>query len=583
MKLNKNILELYFKLLPVQIFLVITNGLTSLINGLIIGNLLSPASMVAMGFGVPLIAIVASFASIISGGSGILCGNYMGRGESEKVNNVYTVAMIVDFVLGAILTAIVLIFANPLASLFGATPDSVSETASYMRGIAIGIIPMLVMPTQMTILQMCNKSNFSLISTIIFAIFTIIFCMMSLQTFNAGIFGVAFGTSLARFVVVIIIIVFIRMSHQLVRFDIHGFEMDIFKNLIILGTPAAFSNLLYAIRNICINTYGVAVGGNDAINSLAILSSVGTFYDSFNIGILNATLMLASVFIGERNGHSLSELMDISIIVGEILAVLKVVVTLLFGTGIAKAFAAQGEVINMTRELLLFYAVSAIFNMFTVTIMSVYQALGRVKFCNLLYPINCIIVPLFCCAVMTKFFGVRAIWALYAAAEVVTLLCIYLYSSYKKGAPAKNWYDIMWLDDNFNLENKISLEVESMDEVVTLAHQIQDFCEQHGINKKTAMLSGLCMEEMAGNVVEHGFTKDNKKHRIDVFVSVEDDEVSMRLRDDCIPFDPYDKLKMYNDDDPTKNVGIKMVTKLAKEMNYQTNFGMNVLIIKVAN
>ena len=89
------------------------------------------------------------------------------------------------------------------------------------------------------------------------------------------------------------------------------------------------------------------------------------------------------------------------------------------------------------------------------------------------------------------------------------------------------------------------------------------------------------MEEMAGNIVEHGFTKDNKKHRIDAFVSVEENDVSMRLRDDCVPFDPYEKLKMYQDDDPTKNIGIKMVTKLAKEMNYQVNFGMNVLMIKI--
>ena len=96
------------------------------------------------------------------------------------------------------------------------------------------------------------------------------------------------------------------------------------------------------------------------------------------------------------------------------------------------------------------------------------------------------------------------------------------------------------------------------------------------------MLAGLCREEMAANIVEHGFKKGRKKdHSINIFACVENDEVLLRLRDNCEKFDPNTKLKMYTDDDPTKNVGIKMVSKIAKEMNYQTTFGMNVLTIKL--
>ena len=54
-----------------------------------------------------------------------------------------------------------------------------------------------------------------------------------------------------------------------------------------------------------------------------------------------------------------------------------------------------------------------------------------------------------------------------------------------------------------------------------------------------------------------------------------------RLRDNCVPFDPHTKLEMYTGDDPLKNIGIKMVSKIAKEMNYQTTFGMNVLMIRL--
>ena len=88
------------------------------------------------------------------------------------------------------------------------------------------------------------------------------------------------------------------------------------------------------------------------------------------------------------------------------------------------------------------------------------------------------------------------------------------------------------------------------------------------------------MEEMADNVIEHGFIKDDIENSLDIFAVVENDEITLKLRDNCIPFDPQTKLQMYTDD-PEKNIGIKMVSKVTKKMSYQTTFGLNVLTIKL--
>ena len=94
MKNHDNILELYLKLMPAQFFMVIASSLSGMINGLIIGNCLSGIAMVAMTLTQPFLNIITGISSIISGGAGILCGNYMGKGDAKKVNQVYTVSMI---------------------------------------------------------------------------------------------------------------------------------------------------------------------------------------------------------------------------------------------------------------------------------------------------------------------------------------------------------------------------------------------------------------------------------------------------------------------------------------------------------
>ena len=69
--------------------------------------------------------------------------------------------------------------------------------------------------------------------------------------------------------------------------------------------------------------------------------------------------------------------------------------------------------------------------------MGVYQTVGRATYCNLLYPLNAIIVPYISCTVLANIFGIEAIWFLYTLAEIVTLIFMYVYASIKKKAPAK--------------------------------------------------------------------------------------------------------------------------------------------------
>ena len=130
-------------------------------------------------------------------------------------------------------------------------------------------------------------------------------------------------------------------------------------------------------------------------------------------------------------------------------------------------------------------------------------------------------------------------------------------------------------------ERRMDLSIRSMEEVVSIAEQVQRFCLAQGIDARRAFLSGLAMEEMAGNIVDHGFRKDQKAHSVDVRVVRKDDDVILRLRDDCVPFDPGERQQIAEGEDITKNVGIRMVFRIAREVQYQNIIGCNVLTIRI--
>ena len=128
---------------------------------------------------------------------------------------------------------------------------------------------------------------------------------------------------------------------------------------------------------------------------------------------------------------------------------------------------------------------------------------------------------------------------------------------------------------------RIDIEVRELDEVLEVSQQVIDFCLRRGIDQRRSTLAGLSMEEMAGNVVEHGFTKDKKNHAIDIRVVHKDDDVVLRIRDNCVEFNPLDRMKVVNSDDPAANIGIRMVTGFAKNVWYQNLLGQNVLTIRI--
>ena len=82
-------------------------------------------------------------------------------------------------------------------------------------------------------------------------------------------------------------------------------------------------------------------------------------------------------------------------------------------------------------------------------------------------------------------------------------------------------------------------------------------------------------------MVEHGFSKDRKKHSVDIRVLRKNDDLIMRIKDDCVPFDPGERQAMAEGGDTMKYFGIRTVFRAAKDVQYRNTLGLNVLTIRI--
>ena len=147
----------------------------------------------------------------------------------------------------------------------------------------------------------------------------------------------------------------------------------------------------------------------------------------------------------------------------------------------------------------------------------------------------------------------------------------------------RNLEDMMAIPESFGAteDERLDLTIRSMDEAVTVSRQISDFCDRRGIDRRRSYFAGLCMEEMAANVITNGFPPGDRKHSVDIRVVHKDDSIILRIRDNCGAFNAADYARLMEPDETGKNVGIRLVYGIASDVSYQNLLGMNVLTIRI--
>jgi anti-sigma regulatory factor (Ser/Thr protein kinase) len=125
------------------------------------------------------------------------------------------------------------------------------------------------------------------------------------------------------------------------------------------------------------------------------------------------------------------------------------------------------------------------------------------------------------------------------------------------------------------------MSVTDHDMAVVASSYVNEFCKMKGLENRVSMLVSLCVEEIALNTIEHGFTKDDHPHNADIRLVVDDTKCIIRIRDNCIGFDPTKYIELHQDSDPSSHIGIRIVMGMANEVHYINSLGLNNLYISI--
>ena len=146
--------------------------------------------------------------------------------------------------------------------------------------------------------------------------------------------------------------------------------------------------------------------------------------------------------------------------------------------------------------------------------------------------------------------------------------------------------DYLALPSDFqkHLGDVILLDIRDMDDVSLAAEQIQMFCRGYKLDKAIGYKAAVCFEELAVNIIRHGFPKCKKRPGIDLRVVNDDENLILRLQDNCPVFDVEREIALAMHQGPAaleRQIGLKILSAMAPDIKYVHTLETNNVIIRV--
>lgn len=585
MKNSGMLTKLFFKLLPVQCLIVAMSAVNSIVDGVIAARCIDATAVGIVGLYYSMVSVLQAVGAVLLGGTAVLCGKAMGCGDMKKTSTVFTVNLITSLAAGIMFTALSFIAPGPIAGILGASEELKPALMEYVRGYGVGIMPLLLAQQIASFLQMERQSTRGYAGIAGMIITNTVLDLVFVAVMGLGVWGLALATSLGNWVYLLILAPYYQTGRSQLKMDLRSFDFKILGQMTVIGIPGAVLIFVLAIRGITLNRILLRYVGNAGLSAQSALNMLNGLFVAFALGIGATLRMLASIFFGEEDRDSLKRLMRIALTKTFPMSFIVTVLVAALSAFIASIFFPDrsSDVFMLTRQLFLIYSLCIPLIVLVQIISNYLQAGGHNIFVNVLSVFDGFFSMIIPALILAPRMGALGVWISNPIGIMLTLLLSLGYACvFNKGFPktADEW---MLFRDGFGVpdEDRLDIAIRNMDDVMSTAEQVQVFCEEHGMDGRTAYYSALCMEEMAGNVVDHGFTKDNKKdHVVEARVICKDGKIMLRLKDDCVRFDPMERAGQHTGD-PFRNVGLKMVTSISEEMTYQHMMGLNVLTIRI--
>ena len=578
---DKLISKKFYQYLIPSILTIFAMQFASLLDGIIIGNLIGGEALTATGLVMPILYIVQMPGFALGVGGSIVVGNLLGKRDLKKANKAFSACIIYGVLVSVIFAALAPIISGPIAGLFSNDPNIVELGRQYIFIYLVTDPAITIALLLASFMAVDNNPRLSSIAYILGNIVKIGSMFLFIQVFNWGLYGAALSTGFGFFVGILVVVFYIKSDKRLLSLTlkIKGTFKDL-KDSIKASSVTAINMILTAVQSTIINVVlGQVITADSDLIIFGLIANMVFAFDLLVGGVQGVIPTICTILYGEKDYYSLKKIVKkiyfINLFVTMFLSVLILIMPNVYAN-IYNYQETNPEVVENAYMLIRVYLIAFVFYELNKFSISYYPAIEKnvPSYVTVFLREAIIAIPLTIILLYNN--GLFGYVLATVIKEAATVLLSYIFTIIY-GKKRKKGKGLFMLEKEEFVSYDVSLDNDIKNAGI-LSEEITEFALKHDSSNRNAQIVGLACEEMVANIIYYGY-KNKRQNFIDVNLKFTDKLMILRIRDDGLPFDPT---KYEFDEDENYSVsGIKMIENLTDKMTYMRILSMNNTIFEI--
>ena len=411
--------------------------------------------------------------------------------------------------------------------------------------------------------------------------------LVFLRVLNLGAFGLALSTSVGMWMFFAIQAVgfFGRRNGYRFSLSLHGLRWNDLGTILKVGLPGAVNFGYQAVRGLILNRLILQYAGTDGLSAFAANDALLRLFWAVPFGMVAVGRMAFSVSVGEEDREALKAVMRAVMRRYVPLMVLVSASVILLAHPLTRLYYRNTSDPVYAMMVLGFRILPAAMpiSVFTLNYACYGQTSGKLRLVHLLSLMNGLLSVVILSALLLPSMGMAGVDTAHVLSGVLQIIIILVYACIKKRGLPRSLDDLMAFPPDFGVPESewMNLTVRTMEDVISVSRTLEHFCLSRGTDRRRSCFAALAMEEMAGNIVRHGFSGSNSRQEAVIRVTRKGNDLILRIRDNGRYLYPVERLQMMDPEDRVSNVGLRLARRCASEMQYQSILGLNVLTLRI--
>ncbi len=304
-----------------------------------------------------LVFLVCLVYMITTLGTSVLCAQYLGAKQKKNVAQVIGVSLLLNLIMGIVVSAGLYYFAPQLLHLMGLKEHLFDYALPYMGLVGGSSVFLAVILTLGAILRSHNKAYYPMWVALIINIINVVGNYFLIFGHGGlprlGIVGAGISTMTCRFVAVVLLayILFTRVAAVPPLSYFKPFPWDKIKNLLIVGLPAAGENVSYDLSQVVI-TYFTVMLGAASLTARTYAMHIVMFSFVFAMAIGHGASITIGHLVGRARNQAAFSLEKYSIRWALSVSLVMSLLTAIFGRQIFGMLSSNAEVVHLGMLIL---------------------------------------------------------------------------------------------------------------------------------------------------------------------------------------------------------------------------------------